>query len=914
MKKNLKICVESSAADERLCLFDVNAYEALEQAGMKPDTVHKKSAHISGAWRFAERTRVSLSMRRADLTPYRYLTFSLFAVNGAGGSFSLFFDSSEQGDSSSGYEVTLPIPRDGWNDYRVELPFVRAWRSPLGWDHIHSIDLDCIRGGQSNRVDTVLYLDTLFVNREMAAPLYESMPELKGAAAFAKGGEFAIVNRKRVSLSFDGAHIRPFEENGVLWIPMGAIATVMAHTAVADNRAHTLSFTYRRKKYTFEARIAMMQVDGVRQSIPFSPAERDGVLFFPAEFVRDFFHWRQIFTDPTGLIVFSNRKSVFDRVRDAGQIRQLVADMTFYRPTGEEIVSDLRKKIKSPGRGRLLASYDELMSLRKAAKNDPVLHARVDALKALCRDAEPIVFSSGDGAENTATLIRASEQLVSLAMLYRVTGDKRYCECTAVLAEEIAALPNWHDSSMATVSTVAFGMSVAYDWCHHMWSEARKAVIERAILRRALRPAAEAYAGRGNMWDTGSAQSAAINAGFLASAFALADLYPETTLKILRAVLRNLEPLMEGFAPDGGYAEGMRAWETAITGAALVVRMLETACGSDYGFASMPGFTASAMLATYAETASGVWNYGNCAAEPSDTSILSYFTQKTGNPVYAWLRHRELIAGKKAITPYDILFYTPVSDSTTFELPLDAVYRRAGLAMMRADWRGEGMMLCLHGGKNNDRGGDLDAGSFLLECAGERFFAETGGNEAIPMLLRRRAEGQNTLVIDPTDESVPDQNPAASAPIVEMRSSEDRVYAIVDMSATSDKLVRAKRGVMLTDDRSVAVIQDEAVLAESGVAIWHAYTPAAVELSRSGRVARLCMNGKILVCRLCGIGAPATFEVESLGESGLSHLFVRVEVKDRLRMAVACHLARDGERLAERRYEMMPMSKWGEEG
>ena len=912
MKKNLKICVENSAADERLRLFDMNARERLIDAGMTPDEIHKKSARVSGAWRFSERERIVLSLPNSDLSAYRYLTFSLFAVNGAGGSFSLFFDSSEGGDASSGYEITLPISHDGWNDYRIELPFVRARRSPLGWDRIRSIDFDCVSGGQSNREDTVLYLDTLYVNRLLAAPLYETMAELKGAAVLAKGGEYAIVNRRRVSLSFDGAHVRPFEERGVLWIPMGAIATVMAHTAVADNKAHTLSFTYRRKKYAFEARIAMMQVDGVRQSIPFAPTERDGVLFFPAEFVRDFFRWRQIFTDPTGLIVLSNRKNIFDRTLDAGRIRQLVADLTFYRPTGEEIVADLHKKIKSPGRGRLLATYDELMSLRKLAKSDPALRARVDALKALCREAEEIEFPTDDEKALTDALNRAPKRLISLAMLYRVTGDKQYCEQTAILAEAIAALSDWRSDSMPTVAGVALGMSVAYDWCHHMWSEARKAVIERAVLRNALRPAALAYAGKGIMWDVGSAQSASINAGFLASALALADVYPETALKILRSVLRNLEPLMENFAPDGGYAEGMCAWEGAITGAALTVRMLETACDSDYGFASMPGFLAGAMLSTYAETANGAWNYGNCAARALDTSILSYFTQKTGDPVYAWLRQRELIAKKKAITPYDILFYTPVDDSATFELPLDAVYRRVGLAVMRADWSGEGMTLCLHGGRNNDREGDLDAGSFILECAGERFFAETGGNEAIPMLLRRRAEGQNTHVIDPTDEAIPDQNPAASAPVVEMRSSEERVYAIVDMRETNDKLVRARRGVMLTDDRQVAVIQDEAVLSEAGVAIWHAYTPAEVELNRSGRVARLTLNGKTLVCRLCGIGAPARFEAEKVGESGLTHLFVRVEGRDRLRMAVACHLATEDEGLGARRYEVVPMSRWGE--
>ncbi|MBQ9760014.1 MAG: hypothetical protein IJW16_01565 [Clostridia bacterium] len=912
MKKNLKICVEALTEDEQLCLVDMNDYDRIERSGMRPDPVHRKSAHMSGAWHFSDRARVSIDMDRADLTAYRYLTFSVYSVRGAGSTFSLFFDSSEGADGSNGYECTLTVAHDGWNDYRIELPFMRAWRNPLGWDHINSIDLDCVRGGQSNSMEAVLCIDSIHVWKQMAPPLYTTMPELKGTAAFALCGQFAIVNRRRVALSIDDATVRPFEEKGIKWIPMGAIATVMAHTAVADNKAETLSFTYRRKKYVFEANSAMMQVDGIRQTMTFAPIARDGILFFPADFVREFFRWRQIFTDPTGLIIFSNRKNIFDPTRDAARIRQLIADLTFLRPTGEEMVEALHKKIKNPTRGRVLATFDELMALRKLAKSDEAFKAQLNAFKAAWSGEAVSVFAINDDKSLAEALEISSKKLLAWSVLFRLTGDKQYCERVAEEAEALAALSDWRSANLTTLATVSLGISVAYDWCHHAWSEARKAVVERAILRQVLRPAVDAYNGRRNTWDMASAVSAQINAGFLAAALALADIYPETTLKIFRHVLRNAEAAMDAFSPDGGYAEGAVAWETGICNMALLVRMLETAFDDDYGFFSMPGFASSANFATYAETDAGAWNYHNCTARALDTSILSYFTQKTGKELYAWLRRRELIAGKKALTPWDLLFYTPVDATKTYDLPLDAVYRRAGIASMRADWKGEGMILGVHGGKNNERDGDLDAGSFILECAGERFFAETGGNEAIPMLTRRRAEGQNTLVIDPTEGHIPDQLPGAVAPIVEMKCSEARAYAIVDMTSTNDKFTRAKRGVMLTEDRTVAVIQDEAVLASTGIAMWHAYTPAEVVINKSGRVAKLTLNGKTMICRLAGVGSPARFMAETVGESGLSHLSVRVDVKERLRMAVVCYMEREGESLNIRHYEMTPMSKWGE--
>ena len=900
MKKNLKIYIEQLPADEPLCLIDMNHYDRIEASGFSPDLVHKKSAHISAAWHFAEKTRVGFGMDDADLTAYRYLTFSVFSVGGAGGSFSLFFGDAERKD---GYEYTCPIARDGWNDYRIELPFMRAVRTPKGWDHIDSLSFDCVFGGQSNRADTKLYFDSIFVWKQFAPPLYTATPELKGAVAFAKNGGFAIVNRKRVSLSMDNATVKPFEKDGVWWLPMGVIAAVMAHTAVADNKAETLTFTYRRKKYAFSAEVRSVLVDGERIALDFAPIAREGILFFPMDYVRDFFHWRQIFIDKTGLLVISNRKNVFDSVKDADLIWRLIAEMTFEHPTGTRILSDLHKKISNPGKGRVLATYEELMQLRRDGKTDATLKETVTALK-----KEYGVGSEQYAKEPNALDISAAKNaMVAFSMLYRATGDKQYCERAAVEAEAMASLSDWGD--VASIATAAFGMAVTYDWCHHVWSEARKAMIERAMLRNALRPAVEAYNGRRATWDMGCAKGAEINAGFLAAAFALADIYPETTLKILDHLIRNVESFMQAFSPDGGFSEGAVAWEKGAMSVALIVRMLDVACGTNYGLAAAPGFLSTAYFPIYAETECGAWNYHDCKDTLLDTSVMSFFTKYTGNPVFAWWRRREIVSGKKKVTPMDVLFYESVDPSTKHELPLDAVYRRAGLAMMRQDWTGEGMTLCLHGGKNNDRDSDLDAGSFILEWAGERFFAETGGVDSLPILLRRRAEGQNTVVVNPGNEHIPDQNPGATAPFVEMKGAADRAFAVVDMSGTNDMILRAKRGAMLDDNRMVAVIQDEIQLAEAGDVVWNAYTPAEVTLNKSGRTATLTLNGKTLICKLCGIASPVCFTAEKIGESGLTRLQIRVEAKDRVRVAVVCY---PSDRDAASNYEMTPMSKWAE--
>ncbi|MBQ2734850.1 MAG: hypothetical protein IJF33_03370 [Clostridia bacterium] len=912
MKKNLKSCIEVPVYDEAQILLDMNQYDLIERAGAAPDLHHKKSAHMTAAWRFADQTRITFALGRGTVASYRYLTFSVFAVAGEGGTFSLLFATDATG--KNGYEITLAVTRDGWNTYRLELPFLRAVGEPTGWEQVNSVCFDCVTGGQANRTDTVLYVDSLFGWELFAPPLYTSMPEIKGAAVFSRTGNFSIVDRKRIANTPDASEAKPFEKNGILWLPMAPVAAGIAHSAVVDNLACTLSFTYRRKKYTFSANRDYMTVGDEKVSLGFRPAVVSGMLFFPAEFVRTFFHWRQIFVDPMGLVVLSNRKNIFLHARDAEGIRQLTCDCTFLRPDSERMLNDLHRRFPNPARGRLLASYDDLMQLRREAKAEGALKDYVEqfktryGLKSEAFAAEPLATEI-----NAEALAESADRVLAFAMLYRVTGDKKYADRTALECEALSALSDWSvEGSMASVGEVALAMSIGYDWCRHVWSEGRKALLERAILRNAMRPSLEAYDGKRNMWQAGSVTAAQMNAGLLAVALAFADAYPQTSQKLLERILRNVEPCFAPYAPDGGYSESVGSWEKSTRALALMIATLQKACGTDYGLSSAPGFLATGYFPVYTETENGVWNYHNCAARAVDTSVLFWFAGQNDDSVLAWMHRREILSGKKQVEPLDILFYQPVDDSMTPQLPLDAVYRKAGLAVMRSGWGRDAAVVGLHGGSNLVRGGDLDAGGVFLEMGGERFFVETGAEETLPVLLRRRAAGQNTLVVSPIPEPAPDQNPDAVATLTEMRSSPDRAYAVVDMTSTNDAILRAKRGVMLTEARSVAVIQDELTLVSSETVVWTAWTRAEVELSKSGRAAKLRQNGKILLCRLCGVGSPAKFALTQPEGTDLKALTVAVEGKEKFRMAVVCRLAEEDTPLSEKVYDVVPMSRWSE--
>ncbi len=910
MKKNLRSMIEAVESSQAQLLVDMNQYDLIEGADLTPDLAHKKSAHMSAAWYPVKAPRVSIPMGGSDLSGVRFLTFSLMGVGAAGLSFRVLFDNSLDGDGQNGYACDLTVAKDGWNDYRIELPFLHSVRDAAGWDHIGSITLEYIGGVPEGARRTAIYLDSFYVYADLAAPLYTTMPELKGAALFSRTGNFSIVDRKRIANSIDGEPAKPFEEDGTLWLPMAPVAACIAFSAVVDNRALTLNFTYRRKKYAFVAGEKKMRVDGEEQALDFAPRAVNGTLFFPADFVREFFRWRQIFVDPTGLIVLSNRKNIFQSGRDAAVIWQLVSDLTFLRPTAERVVADLRRRFPNSSRGRLLLSYDELMQLRRNAKEDEQLKDYVAKLK--------VDFGTGSAAFASApiasvdALTESADKILAFSTLYRVTGDKKYSERAALECEALAGLSDWNPNLMSALGTVALAVAICYDWCHHVWSEGRKAIIERAMLRNGMRVGLECYDGKRKMWIAGGTAAAVVNAGMLAMALALCDIYPETVLKLLDRILRNAELCFASYAPDGGYAEGVAAWEKSYRALSLMIAMLEKACGNDYGFGSAPGFNGSIYFPICTENANGMWNYHNSTAIPVDNCMAFRASALIEDPTPAWLRRQQLIAGQKKVSPFDIVFYMPVDDAYAPRMPLDAVYRKAGLAVMRSGWSGEDWFLGLHGGSNAVANGDLDCGSVILDCGGVRFFAETGGIASLPVTMRRRAAGQNTIVVNPVASPAPDQNPTAEAKLTEMRGSMERIYAVVDMTSTNSAIARGKRGVMLTENRSVAVIQDELVLKAPGKIVWSVYTPASVTLQGGNKIAKLEKNGKTLLCKAGGFGQ-ARFATEAVPGCDLTRLYIEADVKERLRLSVACALLAEGETVTKKIYDPTPISNWGNE-
>ena len=130
-------------------------------------------------------------------------------------------------------------------------------------------------------------------------------------------------------------------------------------------------------------------------------------------------------------------------------------------------------------------------------------------------------------------------------------------------------------------------------------------------------------------------------------------------------------------------------------------------------------------------------------------------------------------AGRTTPAALDLLWYEPAGTSPKAAgLPLDKYFRGAEVAVMRSDWENpQALFVGFKAGDNKANHSHLDLGSFVFDAAGARWAMDLGADDYnLPGYFgkqrwdyyRLRAEGQNTLVINPGPG--PDQDPARQHP------------------------------------------------------------------------------------------------------------------------------------------------------
>ncbi len=530
-------------------------------------------------------------------------------------------------------------------------------------------------------------------------------------------------------------------------------------------------------------------------------------------------------------------------------------------------------KLPEPGRmldalakdhPRIMARPDDFQRVRRLVEIDDIARRWFAGLKkrgeAQLKERATI-HHLRDGVRLLSESRETLDRVRTLGMLYRLTGDKRYHDRIWRDMQAVAQFPDWNPGHFLDTAEMTAACAIAYDWLYHDWTDAQRATIRQAILKHGLEPGLRCYEGkeRHGWWTRAHHNwNQVCNGGLGLGALAIGDEEPEIAGRILHEALKRLPDAMALYAPDGGYHEGAGYWAYGTRYNVYILAALDTALGTDFGLSDYPAFDKAGDFPVHMCGPIGkVFNFADGGDGMVREPALLWLARRFEYPMHA--KYQVAVGRDRAL---NLLWYDPtLLRGQVKPPPRDTVFRRIGVMAMRSRWDDrDALFVGFKAGDNRFNHGNLDQGSFVLDALGERWAIDLGkDNYNMPgyfaggrdgrrwTYYRMRAEGHNTLVINPGNEA--DQDPLAEGRIEKFESNDERAFGIVDITpAYAAHAKRVRRGVWF--DRRAMVVRDEMKCKAPSEVWWFMHTQAQVRFSRDRREAILSQDGKQLRVRL----------------------------------------------------------------
>jgi hypothetical protein len=554
----------------------------------------------------------------------------------------------------------------------------------------------------------------------------------------------------------------------------------------------------------------------------------------------------------------------------------------------ENLLATLR-----PGHPRLFVTPDSVQKLRDAVKKPGLAQdyfrsiekAAIQQLDA--KPAERVLTGPRLLFVSRAVLKR----LQTLGVAYLITGERRYADRAIVEMRAVAAFSDWNPSHFLDVAEMSAAMGIGYDWFYDAMSDDDRTVICGAIVKHGMNAGLDGYRAKA-AWSTRRNNWAQVcHGGLTVGALAIADDQPQVARDVIVHARDALKTRMNFWAPDGGFVEGPGYWNYATMFAVYYMAALDTALGTDFGFATTEGFPEAGLFRIQTIGPSGLtFNYADAGDHAGRAPQMFWMARRFDRPEYA-AHERRLVGG--APDPFDLIWLDTTADATTRPaLPRSAFFRGVNVATFRSSWDdASAVYVAVKGGDNKASHAHLDLGSFVLDVGKRRWVCDPGPDDYnLPAYFGKlrwtyyhlNTEGQNTLMLDGESQALD-----AKAPIVAFADKSDGQLAVTDLSAAyAPKAKRVRRGVRLSADGTVTV-QDEIEAAEEPVEIaWGMHTNAAVELQDEGSSAVLTQGDDRMFVTVGAAPAGAKFEVMPVAppppqrsHKGMSKLILRTAGK-----------------------------------
>ena len=456
---------------------------------------------------------------------------------------------------------------------------------------------------------------------------------------------------------------------------------------------------------------------------------------------------------------------------------------------------------------------------------------------------------------------RMLDYMQHLGMAYQLTGLKTYANKAYDFMERAASFADWNPSHFLSTAEMTAAYAIAYDWMYHGFGKGQRQDIEDWVYKNGLLAGMAAYNGTGGDENTGWWRfvshnwNVVCNGGLITGAVAFADIYPEVSFEIIENAVDSIKRPLKNFAPDGAWFEGYSYLEFMLQAMSRAIPSLELSFGTDFAIMNSEGLSKSGDFLIQMSGNKYVNNFHDAGASVPDTPELMWLAGVYGKSAYGKARINSVNKYDNILpVPTDLLFYNKNYHDAQSNLPLSDYFRGTEYVSLRSSWDDDALYISYHGGKADVNHGHADCGTFVLDALGERWASDLGAEgynndgyfgDKRYLYYRARAEGHNTLVINPDTSSGQDMD---ADTLVESNDFEaDNPSSTLNLtSAYASKAESVKRTFSLAESGTKAIVSDEIKLLDASSEVyWFMHTLADVSIE-SNNLATLSIGDKKL--------------------------------------------------------------------
>jgi hypothetical protein len=489
------------------------------------------------------------------------------------------------------------------------------------------------------------------------------------------------------------------------------------------------------------------------------------------------------------------------------------------------------------GHPRLLATAEQLASLRESAERDPLLRLAASAVikQAVALRDRPPIERKLQGRRLLGESRRCVQRVLTLATAYHLSGDAQHVDRCRQEMLAAARFQDWNPSHFLDVAEMTFALAIGYDWLYEQLDAESRSEIRAAILNKGVRLPFETrhkgWVRSRNNWGQ------VCHGGLTAGALAVMEDEPELAARTVHNALVNVTHAMSAYAPHGSYPEGPGYWSYGTSYNVLLIAVLDSVFGTDFGLSQAPGFDVTGQYPALATGPSDLFfNYADGGAGRGPIVVLSWFASRYERP--DWLlgeearwrgRLNEIVrtngrSSASRLLPLVLLWMDEPDKASTPRMPLHWCSEgETPISIHRSSWSDPATTyLGLKAGSPSANHGQMDIGSFVLDADGVRWAIDLGaegyhGIESRGMNLWSRAQdsdrwtifrqsnhGHNTLVID--DQL---QRAGGMGEFVSFSAAADFPHSVIDMTSVyAGQAGEVLRGAALLPSREV-LVQDQ---------------------------------------------------------------------------------------------------------